>query len=70
MSVRKRDSGLESIATRAFVSTVGTGAAAKTVVTLTFSGNFVESNGSLTNGNYDLIIDANQISQRGDPSSS
>ena len=37
----------------------------RTVVTLTFNGQFTEANGSLKDGNYDLKIDASRISRNG-----
>jgi len=40
-------------------------ATGKTVVTLTFSGSLVETSGSLTDGNYDLRIDASKIARGG-----
>ncbi|MDZ4848323.1 MAG: cadherin repeat domain-containing protein, partial [Pirellulaceae bacterium] len=64
-TVRKRDSGMATIANNAIISTIGAGASAQTVVTLSFTGSFVESNGSLANGNYELVIDANNIVRTG-----
>lgn len=37
----------------------------RTIVTLTFSGQFAETSGSLKDGNYDLKIDASRISRNG-----
>jgi len=64
-AVRKRNSNFALIATNAVVSVGGSGPSATTVVTLTFSGINILSNGSLTDGNYDLIINANNISRSG-----
>jgi hypothetical protein len=57
--VRKRGTGGAAVTTEAFVSIDPVNR--KTYVTLAFKGSFVESNGSLVDGNYDLIVRSEQI---------
>ncbi|MCA9158882.1 MAG: hypothetical protein KDA72_11175, partial [Planctomycetales bacterium] len=62
-TVQRRGPGGGIVNTTAFIS--NSAVPGKTQVTLVFSGSFVETNGSLKDGNYDLVILAASIHRRG-----
>ncbi|MDX1928507.1 MAG: RHS repeat-associated core domain-containing protein [Pirellulaceae bacterium] len=59
--VRKRGVGGGLVETIATPTTV----AGKTVITLRFAGAFIEAQGSLVDGNYDLVINSSKINRNG-----